>query len=116
MSCGSNYFLYCWFWFFFPGWITGRYTGSFALSGVCGNIFGLLSENIMEGTDCAKFFVAHFKWCILECTYECLQAMEDTIFWCQGGLCSVVIPIFEGVVYLGGFGVFGVNMLALVMF
>ena len=38
------------------------------LWGVCGNISSPLSKNIMEGTDCAKLFVPHFNWCILERT------------------------------------------------
>ena len=87
MICGSTAYLYFWFWFFFSRWLTGRYTGSFVLSGVCGNIFGPFSEKLMEGTDCLKLFVAHFNWCILERTRECLKSMEDTILWCQGGLC-----------------------------
>ena len=60
------------FGFFNSRWLTGRYPGSFVLSGVCGNIFSPLSEQLMEGTDCAKLFVAHLNWCILERTRECL--------------------------------------------
>ena len=72
---------------FLGGLLGGRYPGSFVLSGVCGNISSPLSENLMEGTDCAKLFVTHLNWCILERTCDCLQSMEYTIFWCQGGLC-----------------------------
>ena len=87
MICGSTSYLYFWFWFLFSRWLTGWYTGSFFLWGVCGNISSPLSKNIMEGTDFAKLFVPHLNWCILEYTCECLQSMEYTILWCQGGLC-----------------------------
>ena len=62
------------------------------------------------------FFVAHFNWCILEHTFECLQSIEYIILRCQGGLCKVVVPIFECVGYLDSFGVFRGNTLASVMF
>ena len=51
--------------FFFFRWIIRRYPGSFVLLGVCGNIFSPLSEQLMEGTDCANFFFTHLTWCYL---------------------------------------------------
>ena len=87
MICGCTSYLYFWFCFFYSRWLIRQYPGSFVLSGVCGNISSLLSENLLEGTDCSKLFVTHFNWCILERTCKCLQSMEDTILWCQGQLC-----------------------------
>ena len=42
--------------------------------------------------------------------------MEDTIFWFEGGLCQVVVTIFECVGYLDSFGVLRGHTLALAMF
>ena len=42
--------------------------------------------------------------------------MEDMIFWCEGGLCQVVVPIFECVGYLDSFGILRGHALAPVMF
>ena len=84
--------------------------------GVCGHIFGPVPENLLEGTDCTKFFVTNLNWCIFERTCECLKATEDTILWYEGRLYQVVVPIFEGVGHLDIFGVFGGNTLELVMF
>ena len=87
MICGSTSYLYFWFSFFFSRCIIGQCPGSFVLLGVCGKISSPLSENIMEGTDCEKLLVTHLNWFILYHTCECMQSMEYTILWCQGGLC-----------------------------
>ena len=47
--------------FFFLRWFSRRYSERIVFSGVCRNIFSPLSEQLMEVTDCAKFFVTHFN-------------------------------------------------------
>ena len=50
----------------------GGLMGALFCQGVCGNIFGPVPKNIMEGTDCANLFVTHLNWCTFKRTYECL--------------------------------------------
>ena len=50
------------FGFSFMGGLLGGTLGDSFLSRVCENVFGPLSDKLMEGTDCAKLFVTHLKW------------------------------------------------------